>query len=545
MLPELVWGLSATDSYRYNLVWTDEFTRAFASGQWFPRWLPGSWDGLGAPTFYHYPPLFFWVASVIRLPLAQVLSPGMAATLASLFFLGLSAMTMRAWLLQFAGPRASLMGGLLYLAAPFHLYDIYARGSLSEAAALAFLPLLPLAVHRIGFGKQHSVPLLACSYALLILAHMPSALLAGLFLIPPYALYTVRERGVEVLFWIGSGVLLGVGLSAFYLLPAIQLLPSTLHEAWGGAWFEPRNWVFWAPERWPNPGRGALHLLFAAAALVIALIAFLTAGKRAQGSADVRFWSAMAMTLFVLASGFPPFLWELPPLSQVQFPARLTPQIEFAAMTSLILASRRSVRWLVYAAVVVVLALAPVLWIMTGRASRMAERLPQLEAIVFEEKRDAAVFLPSGREVPLPPNGKDGADPTLVNLPERGWLARSATAKVETKTLGDGLIVEVSSDAPSVVIARRFYHPRWQVQDGHGRSLQVVPTRSERLVAWKVPQGSGRYILSAAPTRIEQIAALVSAGASVLLIALFFAVRLSSHFHTRYRPEVLSSDSAN
>lgn len=73
MLPELLWGLSASDSYRVNLLWTDEFTSQFAAGNPWPRWLSQSWDGMGAPTFYHYPPLFFLVAALIRTPLFDLI----------------------------------------------------------------------------------------------------------------------------------------------------------------------------------------------------------------------------------------------------------------------------------------------------------------------------------------------------------------------------------------------------------------------------------------------------------------------------------------
>jgi hypothetical protein len=33
------------------------FDAAFGEGIWWPRWLPGGNHGLGAPTFYLYPPL--------------------------------------------------------------------------------------------------------------------------------------------------------------------------------------------------------------------------------------------------------------------------------------------------------------------------------------------------------------------------------------------------------------------------------------------------------------------------------------------------------
>jgi len=65
MTPALVWGPGATDSGIYNFIWTRQFGEAMASGQFYPRWLPDSFEGLGSPTFYFYPPFAFWVSGAL------------------------------------------------------------------------------------------------------------------------------------------------------------------------------------------------------------------------------------------------------------------------------------------------------------------------------------------------------------------------------------------------------------------------------------------------------------------------------------------------
>lgn len=520
MLPELMFGLSASDSLRYNLLWTDEFTRAFADGELYPRWLAGAWDGLGAPTFYHYPPLFFWAAALIRLPFGSDMPPGTAASLASLVFLIIAGLTMRTWLLRFAPPRIALAGGLLYLAAPFHLYDIYARGSLAEASAIAILPLMPLAIDRIARRERGGAGLLAASYALTILGHVPTALLASVALLPAYILYRARSAGARLVLTCAAAIALGVALASFYLIPALHLLPFTLHEAWGGAWFEPANWAFWAPERWPSPPRGALHLLLAAAALAVALAA-LAARSRAADLTELRFWALLAALLFVLASGFPPALWQVAPLSQVQFPARLIPQLEFVAITALVIARPRAGHPMIVAALALAaMAWVPVLWLMIVRAPDMAARSAEAERLVFADRRDAPTFLPAGVPLPMHADGRDGADPTLVALPARGWLARAAFGTVNSRSLRDGLQVTLDSPVPTLVVARRYSYPRWRVRDAAGRDVPLLATRGSRLVAWRAPAGHSRFTLTPAPAPSERASLALSGVALMILLAL-------------------------
>src|SRR5690349_8951373 len=65
MTPELLIGLTVTDNYRFNLLWPEQFGELFRSGHLYPRWLPHAWKGLGTPAFYFYPPIFFWVSSLV------------------------------------------------------------------------------------------------------------------------------------------------------------------------------------------------------------------------------------------------------------------------------------------------------------------------------------------------------------------------------------------------------------------------------------------------------------------------------------------------
>src|SRR5256885_13913198 len=55
------------DSFEIDWVWADQFTAELARGNFYPRWLPLSDDGLGAPVFYYYPPLSFYLSGLFGL----------------------------------------------------------------------------------------------------------------------------------------------------------------------------------------------------------------------------------------------------------------------------------------------------------------------------------------------------------------------------------------------------------------------------------------------------------------------------------------------
>ena len=215
MAPNLLWGPSLADSASYNHVWVAQFAEGLGRGELYPRWLPRSFEGLGSPTFYFYPPLAFYLPALLDLlglTTPQAINAAfLAATVAS-------GAAMHAWL-RLRGGRA-LLGAALYMAAPYHLFDLYVRGGLAEHAAFVWIPLLAMGVA--GLPDRRAIALLAASYAGLILTHLPVALLATVFLLLPLGLARAA-RSPRLLVPGVTAIALGLGLAAIYLLPALTL----------------------------------------------------------------------------------------------------------------------------------------------------------------------------------------------------------------------------------------------------------------------------------------------------------------------------------
>ncbi len=217
--PMLQRGYPITYSTQFNLSWAFQYQRQFFGGQFYPRWLEYSNFGYGNPTFAFYPPLCMVTTLPFRLlgldmPGSLVASMGLAM---AVFGLGLYA------LLQQLLPWALALGlALASMAGPYWLLDIYERGAIGEVWAIALMPWVLWASLQTICRPQSIGPVavLALSYGLLTLSHLPTLLVFTLIWLPlPWVL-----GGRDPLWprvgrcYLGFG--LGLGWAAFYLLPA-------------------------------------------------------------------------------------------------------------------------------------------------------------------------------------------------------------------------------------------------------------------------------------------------------------------------------------
>jgi hypothetical protein len=264
--------------------------------------MPDAFEGLGSPTFYFYPPLVFWLAGAFGAALPTL----SAVNLTGFTLLLLSGLAMRLWLREIGGHP---IGAALYMLAPYHLYDFYVRGALAEFGAYVWFPLIALGIHR----RRPS--LIALSYAGLILTHLPSAVLASVFLIAPIALRT-SLRPVVI------GISGGLALAAAYLLPALSLQSYVSIDALWSEFYRPANWAAW--RYLSDPVYVSIQLL---TALGLSVAVFFSRS----------FWALMTICCAAMALCLLPFFWSLPLLDRVQFPWRLLSVVEFAAVTAVCL----------------------------------------------------------------------------------------------------------------------------------------------------------------------------------------------------------------
>lgn len=324
MLPTAFRPNMLHDSFWIDQVWASQFTALLRDGTLYPRWLPLSHDGLGSPVFYYYPPLAFYLTGFFGL--AGLSTYGSVIATFALAFL-VSGIGCYYWLKDTTP--FPLIGAAFFVLGPYHCFDFYARGALGESVAVALLPLLAIGLRRIAEGRPWTFAALA--YSAIILSHLPLALLTSFFLIAPYAAFHRRR-------WVGfvCACLVGIGLSAIYLLPAIGLEQfRDTSRLWGTPFYRPAFWSLYAAN-WQVPEVAKVHLIIAVLA-VPALIFTISSRNR---------WALYALAMLGLAAGLIPGLWSLPLLRDVQFSYRVLPLAElglafaFASHFSLSAATR-------------------------------------------------------------------------------------------------------------------------------------------------------------------------------------------------------------
>jgi hypothetical protein len=533
MAPELAIGLTVSDSYRFYILWPDQFGDVFRSGHWYPRWLPLSWGGLGSPNFYFYPPLFFWVTSAFDTITAGALPPERFVPFGSLTLLALSGVTMRSWLSVEVRQDRAFLGGIAYMLAPYHLYDIYARGALAEASAYAFVPVVMLALARIGEGRARYLPLLSVGYAALLLTHLPTALLVTVFLIPPYAALVAARSprpGQFLCGAIGAGVV-GIALAAIYLVPALTLLPYVSPGALSGSFYRPENWFFWHLQPGPMAARMLLIVPVTLAASLFAIGTIRSARARAHNRLPW-FWSIMTLVLAIVIAGLIPPVWGLPGLRLVQFPWRALLLVEFTGITMLAIQppnprSPAAVGGSLLAAFAYC-----VLLLMSGHTiERTWSGQKQTAAQIRSRYLDAPEYLPAGTKI-VQGQGPDDVTFELPNLPVASATTKDATIKASNAVDG-AMVLTVESPVATTVSLHRFYFPHWRLHDASGQTFPIKPDPRQKVVTFRAPAGRSAFRLDLGMAPHGVIARIVSlAGALALALMLGFT-RLSARLQRR------------
>ena len=469
MVPAFLWGPGTTHSHQYNILWTRHFGEQMASGHFYERWLPDSFEGLGSPTFYFYPPFAYWISGgfhALGLPVVQAINMAGMALLAG------SGVAMHRWL-AWRGTRP-LLGAILYMIAPYHLYDLYVRGALAEAAAFLWLPLIALAIERLP--DRRGMMLLTVAYAGLLLSHLPLAMLTGLLLIAPMvAMRSWRDR--RILPPAALAGALAFALAAFYLMPALTLQTDVSIAMLWGPDYRATDWSVW----------NSSFELFPCLAIGLMLLAW---------PAARRFWGLAAILTALASIRLIPFLWDVPMLDKVQFPWRALCIAEFATVTAMMMVRARPI--LLAGAAVMLLFPYAFGGLLTAAFLRKGVDHAGIDRIA----PDAPEYLPRGFDL------------SRVR-PDNHWTDVSPW-----RGLARGDVIRV--DRPGVVTIGHAAFPIWRVM------------RDDRPVASKGPliqfqARPGVYHIVRVRLWQETLGAVISLCAALLLAALCRPFRVISH----------------
>lgn len=199
-------GFPFTDDGSWMVIRFSAFYEALRDGQFPVRFLPRLNNGFGYPVADFLYPLFMYLGAPIH-----ALGLSFQDTIKALFGLGLVSSFFFSffWFRKIFSDLSSMVGSVIYVLFPYHLWDVYKRGSLGEVVSLAVAPFLLWQLER------KSLVLSSIGVSLLILSHNSLAL----FFIPLLVIYEyIRRRDLKRIISIFS---LGFGLSSFFWIPAL------------------------------------------------------------------------------------------------------------------------------------------------------------------------------------------------------------------------------------------------------------------------------------------------------------------------------------
>ncbi len=217
--PMLEISYPMTHSTQFNLSWGFQYQRQFFQGQFYPRWLEFSNFGFGNATFAFYPPL----CMVATLPF-KALGLGLNDSLVASMGLAVGCLGLGIWLYARCFFPIGIAAGVagLGMVGPYFLVDVYQRGAIGEAWAIAVVPWIWWGSQLVVIYQQRVWPImvLALAYGLLVLSHLPTLLLFTLAWIPfPWIMAPSGSRWSTVRRCY-TGAALAFGWTAFFLWPA-------------------------------------------------------------------------------------------------------------------------------------------------------------------------------------------------------------------------------------------------------------------------------------------------------------------------------------
>lgn len=501
-------GNASGHDFEFHLAsWLD------VAGQWregilFPRWAEWANWGFGEPRFVFYPPASWMAGAALGSVLPWRMAPGAFIWL-SLVLAGSSMWRLaREWL-----PDSQVTAAAVFFAVnPYHLVVVYYRSDFAELLASAIFPLVIWAALRVNREESWTpVPILATAFAAIWLSNAPAAVITTYSLALMLLVGACLRRSVGTLVRGGAAMAAGLGLSAFYILPAAweqrwvqisQVLSENLH-------FD-QNFLFTHAN---DPEFVLFNWKVSAVALTVILLTGIAAVFAARTRRDFPelWWMLLTLGAASVFFMFPPssiFWRRLPELRFVQFPWRwLVPLDAVFAFFVAAAAGRSNRKWLVC------LALGFTLVAFAGVVIRDAwwdsEDIPVLMEGIHSghgyEGTDE--YQPAGSDRYNLPEGA----PQIAKVdPESGSIVPvlSAQSSIARWSAEDKVVSEDSAGGVTLV-PRVLNYPAWELRvDGKVARADSLPQDGQLLVA--IPPAAHRIEFHFGRTRDRTIGAAIS-----------------------------------
>lgn len=513
ILPLLIKGNVAAHDLQFHISSWSEVAQQWRHGIVWPRWAAGANYGYGEPRFIFYPPLSWLLGGLLALWFPVRALPAAFCSIA--FFAagcGMFALA-RGYLSQ----RLAIAAAMLYALNPYHLITVYWDFRVAEMLASAMFPVAILCALECEKGWRKTAGF-AVSVAGVWLANAPAAVMLMYSLAWLLVVLAILRRSFRPLLFGAFAIILGVGLAAFYIVPAAyEQSWVNIFGIFGSGLTPLENFLFSIATDPPHTYFNVLvsgialeeAVLFAFAAIV-AIRSLRKSGREARAIAIAAIGALAALMMFRISAP----LWSLPKMQFLQFPWRwmLVVNLALVVLAMVALRNARS-KWIWAIAILAFLGYTErgVIRQATWGRRAVAEMYWSTSTGGY---RGAKEYLPM--EVHRPPKPYVLPETSLAEL------------KCEIPCPQDALTVErwaeeekrlaVNSAVPAAVTLRLFDYPAWSVKMD-GRAIPHEITYGGAMVI-PVPPGNHelRVVFTRTPDRTAGI--VISIFSGLVLLAL-------------------------
>jgi hypothetical protein len=565
--PLYLYNFSCGHDFDFHLVsWLDAL-HSWQLGIFYPHWASSPNYGAGEPRFLFYPPATWMLGAA----LGAVFNWRHVPLVITFLLLAATGFATRALARYATSDGPATLAGCFAIFSGYALFTVYERSAYAELAGGFWIPILLLLILREGKPPSLDRPSLlrrifagsALPLAVVLagawLSNAPVGVMASYLLAAISLTVAILSRSwIPVLRSIAAAIL-GLGLAAFYLVPAAWEQPWVdIAQATGDPGEMIQNSFLFGRHHDPALEQHDLELWkvssLAAAMVAVALIAFVICWRRNRLPGPKTYWLPLAfipvaVLLLQLPISLP--LWNLlPKLRFLQFPWRWLLVVEAPMaifVANALWAGRRWVRSVVVAACCCIFlgsagfaALAfhqncapedSILAVVSAvRAGKGYEGTDEYAPPGADDSL-VAMDLPPSCLVANPTIPLGGGDPDLTPqwTPEQGsCLATFPSSPIQSLDSVRHTRINATAPQPGFLVLHLREFPAWTVRV-NGNPVTHRPVRDDGLMAVPVPAGSFTLTADWTNTPDVRLGRWISLLALLLVTTLGLALRRRTH----------------
>lgn len=497
--------------------------------------------GYGYPIFSYFYPLPYYIVACFHFLGVAVTESWKLLLFLSVFFAGIFYFN---WLKCFFYPATALIATAVFLLAPFQFLSLFVTGQIGATLSLCFVPLILLSVTKLLRSKHQWAGIgLAVGIAGLVTSHILSAVMffpflvlfaVCLFLSESQKIKNHKKLLITLCFW----VLLGVGLSSFYLLPllvqknAVRLatvqgvtvtehfveLKQLLYSKWGYGYsgLSPEN---------PASYQIGLSIILGFSVSLFIFLKKLLARKNIR-TQQLLLPTALLLvflsSVFLMTKHSTP-LWLITPLAgYLQYPWRLLALSIVAGGWLVAWSLKHSNSRLLGVGFCLLAAINSRNYAQPAAPVRYHDTdFLSWQGLMYGSSDISWELLPPGSSIPTERTTLFSSDHTSLD---------SSITLLKEERLGTKRVFEIKTTKEQELIFNLLYYPEWSVLV-NGIKTATTQAESGRL-SITAPSGESTIVLSLQKTPSERGGDILSAASGVIVL-LVIVKNFSQRFHKK------------